>query len=111
MKNKTFVDSTQGVFTNTVMNPFLILEICFISVVLGTCTSSWLVFGASLAGLVIILNVVKLRVILCVVLSIIWGAAGFGIGYIISSIGAEITLGILLLAISWGLNTLELNMM
>lgn len=82
----------------------LFIEIFIISIACGLTFQSWWVFGCLFIGLLVSLSVKILSHILIILLCIGWGGVGCGIGILINSTGAMITLTILGLLIGFGIH-------
>ncbi len=87
---------TQANF-NESNSSILYFEILIIAILSGLAFQSWWVFGGVILGLPIMLGFRVLALVLCVLLSLVWGAIGFGIGAVIGggSMSASIVIGIL----------------
>lgn len=70
-------------------------EIFLIAGGLGLYTESWWVFGGLFIGLIIGLFIPFVAIPLMILLSLCWGAIGFGIGTLFGSTAAAAVLGII----------------
>ena len=82
----------------------LFTEISIVSIAIGFSTSSWILFGVSLLGLILILQIKTLALILCIIFSIMWAVIGYYVGEMISGTNAAIVLAIIGLLAGLGAN-------
>jgi hypothetical protein len=99
-----YSDDVRKGMTNATFNEknsdFLASELMILSIICGVFWQSWWVFGAVLFELIICLQIKKLALILCFVLSILWAVVGYFIGTFFDSLGASVVLALLSLAAS-----------
>ena len=86
MTNAQFNEKQSGI---------LMTEIFIIAVVCGLYFTSWWVFGGVLLGLIIGLFIPQVAIPFIILLSVGWGAVGYGIGSMFGSTGASIVLGVI----------------
>ncbi|HGA6477148.1 TPA: hypothetical protein ACIS76_000480 [Salmonella enterica subsp. enterica serovar Saintpaul] len=69
-------------------------EVFLIAIVAGLVTKSWWVGGGTLAAFIIGLQFSFIAIPLLFILSLVWGAIGYGIGTLFESSGASWVIGI-----------------
>lgn len=111
IKNKTMENIENDVrkgITNAKFNEenstILFSQITLLSIGLGIYFKSWWVFGGTILGFLIGLNIKPLAVIICILLSVGWGLVGYGIGLLFESNPASIVLAIIGLLSGLGTN-------
>ncbi|KFN07239.1 MULTISPECIES: hypothetical protein [Paenibacillus] len=94
---------TQAKFNDTASN-WLYGEIFVISVAIIIFTGSWVLFGISLIGMIVLTVIRRLAVVLMVLLSLFWAIIGGVIGLHLGGIAAAIVIGVIALLVTGGLH-------
>jgi len=95
MQQKDIRQAITQAENNETNSTILFTEIILISIGYGLAEKSWYIFGGVFLGLIFILQIKVLSYLLLILLSIVWGAIGYGLGTIFGSTEAMVVLSIL----------------